>query len=81
MSLRHGHDGLSQEHLILGSNVQVNPLTKIINESISDGNFLKVWKEAIVTHVINKGSPELLENYKPVCCLPAASKLLERIIC
>jgi hypothetical protein len=63
-----GHDGLRQEHLVLGSNVLVNPLTTIINESISKGEFSKVWK----------GSPGLLENYRPLSCLPAASKLLER---
>ena len=39
-----GRDGLSQEHLVLGSGVLVNPLTKIINESIKKGEFPKVWK-------------------------------------
>jgi hypothetical protein len=39
-----GRDGLSQEHLDLGlgSNVLINPLTKLINESISKGDFPKV---------------------------------------
>ena len=45
----------------LGSNIQVNPLTKIINESISKGEFPKAWKEAVVTPVLKKGNPELLE--------------------
>ena len=31
--------------------------------------------------VLKKGDPRLLENYRPVSCLPAASKLLEMIIC
>ena len=34
-----------------------------------------------MTPVLKKGSQDDLSNYRPVSCLPAASKLLERIIC
>ena len=43
-------------------------------------NFVE-WKQAAVTPVLKKGSPEQLENYRPVSCLPAASKVLEIVIC
>ena len=56
-------------------------LTKIINESIVTGKFPNLWKEAIITPVLKNGDRELLKNYRPVSCLAAASKLLEKIVC
>ena len=76
-----GLDGLSQENLILGSKNLVGPLTTIINQSILEGEFPQSWKEAAVTPVLKKGSSTLLANYRPVSCLPAASKVLEIVIC
>ena len=49
-----GLDGLSQENLILGASNLLTPLTKIINRSISQGEFPDSWKEAAVTPVIRK---------------------------
>ena len=76
-----GLDGLSQKHLIMGAGVLVAPLATIINKSIIDGIFPQQWKEAVVTPILKKGSAQLLSNYRPVSCLPAASKLLEIVIC
>ena len=76
-----GLDGLSQEHLIMGTKNLIGPLATIINQSIEDGEFPQSWKEAAVTPVLKKGSPQLLGNYRPVSCLPAASKVLEIVIC
>ena len=76
-----GVDGLNQEQLILGSNELASPLSLIINESIKSGIFPSIWKEALVTPVLKKVNPESLSNYRPVSCLPAASKLLESVIC
>ena len=76
-----GLDGLSQENLLLGANKLVCPLTKIINQSIREGIFPTSWKSAVVTPILKKGSPEILNNYRPVSCLPAASKVLEIVIC
>ena len=55
-------------------------LSKIINKSILTGTFLANWKEALITPLLKKGDPHLKENYRPVSCLPAASKLLEKIV-
>ena len=76
-----GLDGLSQENLILGAKHLVAPLTTIINQSIIQGEFPNDWKEAAVTPVLKKGNPTLLNNYRPVSCLPAASKVLEIVVC
>ena len=67
--------------MVNGSDVLTKPLTKIINESIVTGKFPNQWKEAIITPVLKNGDRELLKNYRPVSCLAAASKLLEKIVC
>ena len=56
-------------------------LKNIFNLSISKGEFPQGWKEALVTPVLKKGDPKMKENYRPVSCLPAASKLLEMLVC
>ena len=76
-----GSDGLSQQHLAMGSNELALPLMTIFNKSINTGEFPSAWKEAIVTPVLKKGNKELYENYRPISCLPAAAKLLESIVC
>ena len=76
-----GLDGLSQENLILGAENLIAPMTAIVNNSIMEGEFPPQWKEAAVTPVLKKGSPQVLGNYRPVSCLPAASKLLEIVVC
>jgi hypothetical protein len=76
-----GLDGLSQENLLLGAKHLIAPLTTIVNQSIEEGEFPNDWKEAAVTPVLKKGNPNLLNNYRPVSCLPAASKVLEIVVC
>ena len=76
-----GIDGLSQENLIMGAANLLAPLTAIVNQSILDGEFPNGWKEALVTPVLKKGCNTRLGNYRPVSCLPAASKLLEIVVC
>jgi retron-type reverse transcriptase len=45
------------------------------------GEFPREWKQAAVTPVLKKGNPQLLNNYRPVSCLPSASKVLEIVVC
>jgi hypothetical protein len=71
-----GNDGISQECLLLGTEVLAGPLTKIINTSIKHGHFPDQWKETIVVPILMKGNPKELKNLRPVSCLPAASKVL-----
>ena len=76
-----GLDGISQENLLLGKEVLVIPLTRIINSSISTGIFPKEWKEAVISPILKKGDPTDKKNYRPVSCLAVASKVLEKIVC
>ena len=65
----------------MGAENLIAPMTAIVNNSIMEGEFPSQWKEAAVTPVLKKGSPQVLGNYRPVSCLPAASKLLEIVVC
>ena len=61
-----GVDGISQENLVLGAKALVVPLTRIINNSITNGEFPEMWKEALVTPTLKKGDPTKRENYRHV---------------
>jgi hypothetical protein len=76
-----GIDGISQEQLFLGAKVLVVPLTRIINNSISSGEFPLIWKKALAKPILKKGYPTKKENYRPVSYLSVASKVLEKIVC
>jgi hypothetical protein len=76
-----GCDGLTQFQLAAGAPNLTKPLVKIFNKSITEGEFPKSWKEAVVTPILKKGDKSLKENYRPVSCLPAAAKLLELLVC
>ena len=68
-----GADGLTQEQLIHGAENLVPSLTKIINSSLKSGIFPEAWKEAIVSPILKKGSPQEKSNYSPVSCLKVLS--------
>ena len=53
----------------------------IFNKSVENGEFPKLWKEALITPMHKKGGVDDMANYRPVSCLPAASKLLEKLVC
>ena len=76
-----GRDGIPQDCLLMGQEVLAAPLTKIINSSIVSGVFPDQWKEAIVVPILKKGDPKEMKNYRPVSCLVAASKVLEKVVC
>ena len=76
-----GNDGIPQDCLLLGQEVIAGPLTEVINSSITTGAFPEEWKEAIVVPILKKGDPKEPKNYRPVSCLPAASKVLEKVVC
>ena len=76
-----GKDGIPQDCLLLGAEVLSEPLAEIINASIESGIFPEQWKEAIVIPILKKGDPKELKNYRPVSCLSAASKIVEKAVC
>ena len=69
------------EILWFWSKILADPLLEIINGSIEAGYFPAERKQALVTPMLKKGSAEQKEIYRPVSCLTAGSKLLERIVC
>ena len=55
-----GADSLTQEQMKMGKDELIGPLTKIINQSITEGKFPENWKKAVVTPVLKKGSPNFI---------------------
>ena len=55
-------------------------ITHIVNLSIRDGVFPKVWKNAKVVPLLKKDDPLNPKNYRPVALLPVLSKILERAV-
>ena len=76
-----GKDGIPQDCLLLGQDVIAAPLTDVINSSITSGAFPTQWKDAIVVPILKKGDSKEMKNYRPVSCLTAASKVLEKVVC
>ena len=64
-----------------GSEVLAIPLTRLINTSIQSGIFPEEWKLAVVTLLLKKGDQKEKKNYRPVSCLAAAAKVLEKVVC
>ena len=56
-------------------------ITRIINMSLTDGEFPESFKLALVTPLIKKTSldPNVLKNYRPVSNLAFLSKILEKV--
>ena len=56
----------------------VDEVTYICNHSINNSVFPNKWKEAKVTPLYKNGSPEEVNNYRPISILPVMSKVLEK---
>ena len=57
----------------------INTITKIVNISLTNGEFCNQWKTAIITPLIKKLGLELVNrNYRPVSNLCFLSKLVEK---
>ena len=64
------------------ASVLIPIITKIINLSLSTGNFPMVFKQSLVTPLLKKANldKENLSNYRPISNLSFLSKLTERIV-
>lgn len=56
------------------------PLVMIINKSFNENIFPSVFKPAIVTPVHKSGDTQEVSNYRPISILPAASKVIEKVV-
>ena len=75
-----GPDGISPRILKMAGQTIVPSLTRLIKLSLRTGEVPKKWKEANVIPLHKKGARDQINNYRPVSLLPAASKILERVI-
>ena len=75
-----GADEIPQHLMAVGAEALAGPLAKVINASISQGKVPNLWKIAVVTRVIKKGSSLDKNNYRPVSCLIGAAKILENVV-
>ena len=66
--------------MIIIAPVIIKPLTLLINQVLNTGTFPDKLKIAKVIPIFKKGDPSLFEIYRPICLLPAISKVLEKII-
>lgn len=62
------------------STTLTNPITKIINLSISEGLFPSVWKSAVVIPIFKCGDPVSTCSYRPISILPTVSKVAEKVV-
>ena len=64
---------------ILGPKIS-QPLTKIINQSFTEGIFPSKLKVAKVVSIFKKGDSEIASNYRPISLLPIFSKIFEMLM-
>ena len=74
--------GISQAILLDDIVFLADPLTHLMNRSVSSGTCPDGSKIARVIPVFkNKGQNYLYDNYRPISLIPVISKIMERLIC
>lgn len=58
----------------------IAPITKIINQSISELVFPNVWKSAAVIPLYKNGDALSVCNYRPISIIPTVSKVAEKLV-
>lgn len=58
----------------------VNPLYKILNKSLKNGDIPQMWKEALITPIHKGGDKQDPSEYRPISLTILIVKILERII-
>ena len=74
-----GHDNLPPEMLKDAALTLAEPLTYVINRSLTDSTVPSKLKVAKVLPLFKSGTKTLMDNYRPISILPAISKILERV--
>ena len=76
-----GADSQSPRLVKLSASVIGQPLTSLINMSISTNTFPDALKEAEVSPIFKKDDSMNKNNYRPVSILPCISKIFEKVYC
>lgn len=58
----------------------IAPLTRIINECVSEGCFPDVFKVARIVPIFKKGDLNSPDNYRPISVIPVLGKIIEIIL-
>jgi len=75
-----GEDGISCKMLKLSKEIIAQPVTDIINQSLTTGIVPHAWKRARVVPIFKSGDIASLNNYRPISVLPIVSKIIERAV-
>ena len=75
-----GHDNLSMKVFKRIAPSIFEPLTCIINQSLSLGIFPRSLKIAKVIPLFKKDNDKILDNYRPISLLPVISKVFEKCV-
>ena len=75
-----GLDNIPPSLLKDAAEIITNPLTRIINASLSQAKIPADWKAAKVIPVYKAGKVNQIGNYRPISILPVISKLIKRAV-
>ena len=75
-----GIDNISNKLLKQIKHIIVQPLTLIINQSLTSGIYPDEFKISIITLLHKKDDRTVISNYRPISLLPTMSKIIERIM-
>ena len=75
-----GLDGLTPSLLKDSAKSLAQPLTFIINLSLTSGIVPSIWKSAKITPIHKSGATNVPDNYRPISILPALSKIMEKVV-
>ena len=75
-----GIDNISNKLLKQIKHIIVQPLTLIINQSLTSGIYPDKFKISKITPLHKKDDRTVISNYRPISLLPTMSKIIERIM-
>ena len=75
-----GIDNISNKLLKQIKHIIVQPLTLIINQSLTSGIYPDKFKISKITPLHKKDDRIVISNYRPISLLPTMSKIIERIM-
>ena len=75
-----GYDNVSMKLLKHIFQYIADPLTIIINQSLTTGIFPSKLKIAKVIPIYKKGDENITDNYRPISLLPSISKIFEKVV-